>query len=85
MCGEFDGITHQVGEYLAEAQGIAHQTVGYIWLGADCQFDTTRACLEVEQVGNAMQYLTQIEGDGLNLQSVGLDLRKVEDVVDHAE
>ena len=85
MCGEFEGISGQIGEDLGQPQGIADKPIGNLGLGADHQFDALFAGLLAEQVGDVVQYLAQAERHRLDDQLASLDFREIQNVIDDAE
>jgi len=80
--GELDGIADQVQEHLAEAAGIAEQS-----LGDGCwRLERKLKPFLLSSDGASFQYLLQafpkLERNLLNFQFAGLDFLKVEDVID---
>ena len=83
--GELDGVVDEVGQDLGQTQGVADQVVGHPGGDMDEEFQALLVGLEANHGGDVAEDVVEPEGDVLHLQLVGLDLGKVEDVVDDAK
>ena len=83
--GEFEGVTDQVGQHLAQAQGIADQGDGDVGIDLEHDLDPLVLRYLAGEVRQVVQDLLQVEVHPLHGQLAGFDLGKVEDVVDDAE
>ena len=85
LLGELDRIVGVVDQDLAEAKGIAIEQGVELVVDLEQQFYTLGLRLFTHQGGQILQHMVEIEFDPLQIQSAGLDLGEVEDVVDDAE
>ncbi len=82
LFGELDRIADQVDQHLVDAQRIAQQPTAVAREGFDDHFHRLGAERGAHQVGDVVEQLVQIERCAFQVDTPGLDLGKVEDVVD---
>ncbi len=82
LFGELDRIADQVDQHLVDAQRIAQQPTTVAWQGFDDHFHRFGAERGAHQVGDVIEQLVQIERRAFQVDTPGLDLGKVENVVD---
>jgi hypothetical protein len=88
MCprfGELDGVADQVGQDLAHPQRVSQEALRYVRSHAEHQLQLFFAGPLPDQRIDVAQHIVDPERDRFNRQLAGLDLRKIEDVVDDAE
>jgi hypothetical protein len=83
--GELDRVRQQVGEHLAQPRLVAADHVRDAVLDVARELQSLGVRAVGEQVGDVADHLAQIEVRLLELELAGLDLREVEDVVDHSQ
>ena len=85
LLGEFDRVADQVDQHLLQPQPVAGEMVGHLrrHLGEEREPFFGRA--ERERLHAAAELLAELEGEWLEAQAAGLDLRDVEDVVDDVQ
>ena len=85
LLGELDGIAHVVDQDLAESQFVTDQLIGNIRRYVDDELQSLLVGLFGGQIDQVIEQI--IEGEGLRIerQLAGLNLGKVEDIVDDAE
>ena len=83
--GELHGVVDQVGQDLPETQRIAEQMFRDPWRDVRQELEALVVGLLRRQRRDRADHLVQPEVRGLDIEPAGLDLRKVEDVVDHGE
>ena len=83
--GELQAVRQQIGQHLAEAQGVAvyRRWQALVDVAGELQFLGVRA--RRHQLHDVLYCMVQIETDRLDLELAGLDLREVENVVDDGE
>src|SRR5271157_1872494 len=80
--GEFDGIAEEVGQDLAEAQGVADHAVRGVGADVQSQLHLLPVRPRTERLDRLAETLAQAECGWLQVEPAGLDLGEVEDVVD---
>ncbi len=80
--GEFDGVVHQVGQDLAHAHRVADDGHREVVRHAADHFEPLRFGRLGEQAAEVLDQLPEVEVDAFDIDLAGLDLRKVENVVD---
>ena len=85
LLGELDGIAHVVDQDLAESEFVTDQLIGNIRRYVDDELQSLLVGLFGGQIDQVIEQI--IEGEGLRIerQLAGLNLGKVEDIVDDAE
>ena len=83
--GELDRVAEQVHQHLAEAGDVAEQAVGKRRIDEEGELEPLPRRRLGDQVEGRLDARPQIEGMPLQLQTAGVDLGEVEDVVDDAE
>ena len=85
LAGEFDGVTHQVGQHLAQAHRVADDPCQCQGGDLGCQFQSL--LLGLGGLGNQgfMNHLVQVKWDGFQIDSPGLDFRNVQNVADNGQ
>ena len=82
---ELDGVAAQVDQDLAQAPGIALQERVHFGIDAADEFEVLFVGAHGQQFRRVLDRRPQVEIDGLQFQLAGLDLGKIEDVVDDAQ
>ena len=82
---ELDRVAHQVDQHLPQPAGIALQGRGRQRIDPRGQLEAFGVRLFGEQIDGAFDRLAQIEVEHFEGELPGLDLREVENVVDHGE
>ena len=85
LLGEFDRIIRQIDEDLTQTQGIPDQGGREAGRRGKKDLQSLFVGLEGDHVGNIIQDFVQLKINAFKGQFPGLDLGKVEDVVDDAE
>ena len=80
--GELDGIARQIEQYLAQAQGIAHQAPGHLLRDVTDELKAALMGPEGQHPQGLGQGLARIKAQMLDGHLAGLDLRKIQDIVD---
>ena len=70
---------------LTQAQRIADKGAGYVRMGVEQKLQPFFLGLDGNQIAQVVEDFIQTEGDGLHLQLAGLDLGKIQDVVDDSQ
>ena len=83
--GELHGVVDQVGQDLPETQRIAEQMFRDRRRDVRQELEALVVGLLRRQRRDRADHVVQPEVRGLDIEPAGLDLRKVEDVVDHGE
>ena len=83
--GEFDRIIDQIDQYLAQAQGVAHQGGRYRRIDEHRQGDVFLLRHVVHQAAHAFHHVGHGQRFAFEFELAGLDLGEIEDVVDDAE
>lgn len=85
LLGELDGIAHVVDQDLAESQFVTDQLIGNIRRYVDDELQSLLVGLFGGQIDQVIEQI--IEGEGLRIerQLAGLNLGKIEYIVDDAE
>jgi hypothetical protein len=82
LTGEFDGISSQVEEDLAEAARIAAESGGDFRGDEAGEFEVFFLGFDAEEFGGFLNGCDQVELDVLHFEAVGLDFGVIEDVID---
>ncbi len=82
---KFDGIAEEVDQDLAEATGIAHDRGRQFLVNAAEHLDLLVGNLGPDHIADVMGGDFGVKVDGFELHVSGLDLGKIEDVVDETE
>ncbi len=82
---ELDRVPHEVGHDLPEPQGVSDEGIRQTRLPLHVERQRLLFGAGREEVGHDLQHLVERERERLHLQRAGLDLRVVEDCVEHAE
>ena len=85
LFGELDRVADQVGQDLAHPQRVAQEPLRHVVRHAEHQLQLLLAGPLPDQRIDVAQHVVDPERDGFDRQRAGLDLRKIEDVVDDAE
>src|SRR6266702_1166 len=83
--GELDRITSKIGEDLTKAERIAVKGLGQIVVDQARQFEALGGGTHGHHAGNTFDNVIEVEIDDLQLDFAGLDLREVENIVDHVQ
>ena len=83
--GELDRVAQQVDQDLPQPAVVAHDVVGHVRRHAVRQLEPLRVGGDAHAARGLRHQLAQAERARLQLQAAGLDLREVEDAVDHRE
>ncbi len=83
--GEFDGVVGQVDQHLAQARRIAENLCGQRRVGEQRQFHSFFQGQMVEHAAGLFHHLGDRCRHLFDLQLAGLDLREIQDVVDHTQ
>ena len=78
--GELNGIGDEIGQYLAQAGGIAFQELRNLRRDARVDAEALRASLDAQKLDDFFDGLTQVEASIFDDDLARLDLRKVQDV-----
>ena len=81
--GELDRVGHQVGEDLADAHSITADHARHVVVNEGLQLQSLRNRGGGDRVAAGLHHVVQVEVAPLNLKPTGLDLRDVENVIDH--
>src|SRR5262249_44416134 len=79
---ELDGVANEVHQHLTQAQRIAHDRVGYARIDVDQQLEALLLGVRCQRTQRFVNSVGEREPHRLELQSTGLDLGKVQDVVE---
>ena len=85
LLGELDRIAQQVGQHLAQAGRVAAYPLGQIRRQIRDTFDALAHGLTGVEFENVFHQFAQLEALFFQLQLAGLDLGKIEDIVDDLE
>ena len=85
LFGELDRVADQIDHDLAQTPGIADQRVRYLGRDVAGEFQTFFVGAGSQRLDGALETLTQIEGDRLELEFAGLDFGEIENIVNQAE
>ena len=83
--GELDRVVHQVDEHLAEAARVAAQLRRQLWVDAAADVDGSMGEARADEGAHLAGDGLRGEGDLLEVEPAGLDLGKVENVVEQGE
>ncbi len=83
--GELDRVREQVGEHLAQPPAIAAHRGGDVLVDPGEQLEAAVVRLRGEHLADVLDGRAQVEVVHVELELAGLDLREVQDVVDHPE
>ena len=83
--GEFDRVAEHVDEDLADPARVAANAHGHLRIDHDGELEVLLIGLRRHHLGRLLHDNTQVEVDHLDVDLSRLDLREVEDVVDHGE
>ncbi len=82
---ELDGVVHQIHHHLPQAVVIAHQPGRHVAVDVAGQLQPLLVGAEGERFQRVAQALAEVEPLLLQHELFGLDLGKIEDVVDHPQ
>ena len=82
---ELDAVADDVDEHLTQPVGIADQAVGHVRVHVADQLQALPVRLHGEGAHRVAEQLAQLEVVGNQLELAGLDLRKIQEVVDQPE
>ena len=85
ILGELDGVAEEVEEDLLQARRVPGDQVRQADIKIHDQFQALLQRLEGELPDGLLQAMEEVEGDVFQLELPGLDLGKVEDVIDERE
>ena len=85
VAGKLDGVADQVAEDLADADGVAVDGFRHVGRDAATQFQVLAVRPLGEQLDDVLDGLVQVEVQAFQLETPGLDLGKVQDVVDDGQ
>ena len=85
LLGELEGVAHQVDDDLPQPAVVAHQQVGHVGMDVVGQLQILLVGAQGERLHRVAEALPQVERLALQVQLAGLDLREVQDVVDHRQ
>ncbi|MEO5372580.1 MAG: hypothetical protein H7833_21115, partial [Magnetococcus sp. DMHC-1] len=77
MVGELDGIPGEIGQDLADADGVADQVVGNVWVNVAQELGSLVMGTCPKQVSDLIDQPTQGKRDLFQVKLAGLNLRKV--------
>ena len=80
--GELDGVADEIHHHLPQPGGVAEDHLGHRFVDRFRQRDPLGCGLRREQDGGVVQAVAEVEGMDFQLELAGLDLGKIEDVVD---
>src|SRR4029077_7410540 len=83
--GEFDRVSGQIDQNLAQPHRIAHQMIGDACRNICNELQTFLIGADAKRFEHPPNAIAQTEISRLELQFSGFDFRKVENVVDQAE
>ena len=83
--GELDRIAEQVDHHLPQTGRIADDTPRHFRTNVGNQFQTFLVRAHRQHTHRLLQHIAQLEGQGFELHLAGLDLRKVENVIDDGQ
>ena len=83
--GELDRVREQVQQHLAEAGLVAEDPGGRVLVDQTAELDPLLPGARRDDVQRPLHALTQVERLAFEVELAGLDLRVVEDVVDHVQ
>src|SRR5205814_10012675 len=83
--GRLDGIIYKIDEDLTETQWITHEIGWNIVLRRDQKFEILVVSFLTDDVRQVVQHVFELEIRVFNVELAGLNLRKIEYVVDNAE
>ena len=81
--GKFDGVADQVDDDLPQPTGVSNQPVRDVFGNAASQFQSLAVRPNGQSVGGIIEVVAQVEVDRVQVQLAGLDLGRVENIVDH--
>ena len=82
---ELDRVADEVDEHLPQSHRVADEGVGDARIDVAQELEALPMGADREEAEGVTDRVTQVELDGIEVQLAGLDLREVEDVVDHGE
>ena len=85
LIGELDGVADQVHQDLAQPRWITPHGARHLGCHLSEKLEMFFARAHGQQAGRRMHDLGNVEGNGLELEVIGLDLRVIENVVQNHE
>ena len=82
---ELDGVREQIEQNLSQPRRVAHHHAGNLGSDAMHQLDAFVSCGRRDHIEGVLEEGAQRERFGLQLDTLGLDLREVQNVVDDRE
>ena len=79
---ELDGIPHQIGDDLAQADGVSHEAAGHIGRHVVGQLESLGVGARSQGVQGVVECVAQLEIGRFELQFARFDFREVENVID---
>ena len=83
--GELDRIVDEIGEYLPQPHRVAAQAARHLRIDRAGDFEPLGLGALAKQLDHVLDRLDQVEDDLLEIDLAGLDLGKIEDLVDDFE
>ena len=81
MVSEFHGIAEQIVENLAQSPRITQENRGEHWIKEVGQFDALTVRRFGKQLDDFLDNLGQMKSNTLQFEFAGLDLRKIQNVI----
>ena len=85
LIGELDGIVGQIEQHLPQPHRIPDHPIGHIGLDMHHQPQSLLIGDRRHELPGRVDDLAQREGNRLDIELIGLDLRKIEDVIEHRQ
>ena len=82
--GELDGVADQVDDDLAQTAGISHEVLGNVGRDVECEFQILFGRAAGHDLERVCEAVAEIEGNDFEVELAGLDLGKIENVVEQS-